>query len=69
MGKLQNMAQEGKFSITDTQYTDRVRVSLECPSEDCEQVKSLMADLTGGRAVLAEESETLGKYRINDAEK
>ena len=64
MGKLQNLAQEGRFIISDTEYTDKVRVSIECPSEEADGVKSLIADLTGGKASLTEESSREGKYPV-----
>ncbi|MCR5481479.1 MAG: YigZ family protein [Clostridia bacterium] len=51
LAKLQNMAANGKMAITDIFYEDMVRARISCDSTDAEDVRSLLANLTGGKVV------------------
>ncbi|MBE6039459.1 MAG: YigZ family protein [Clostridiales bacterium] len=62
LSKLRNLSAEGGFDIADITYTDVVSALIKCPSEEGDRVKSLIADLTGGRAVLKDERADLAKY-------
>lgn len=62
LSKLQNLSADGGFDISEITYTDVVNASIKCPSEDGERIKSLIADLTGGKAVLKDEKSALAKY-------
>ncbi|MBR0399891.1 MAG: YigZ family protein [Mogibacterium sp.] len=53
--KLQNLAGEGRFEISDTEYSDTVKAGISCLSEDAEDIKELMNNLTNGQAVFLEE--------------
>ena len=64
LSKLQSMAEANRYIIGDINYSDVVNAELSCMSEDGDRVKSLMSDLTGGKAVLKNEEITLAKYRI-----
>lgn len=64
LSKLQSMADANRYIIGDINYSDVVNAELSCMSEDGDRVKSLMSDLTGGKAVLKNEEITLAKYRI-----
>lgn len=63
LARLQSMAADSGFEIEDIEYTDVVSARIKCPSEESGRIKSLMADLTGGKALLQNELSTLGKYR------
>lgn len=64
LSKLQNLSENNGFSIEDVDYTDIVNAKLCCMSEDADRIKSLMSDLTGGKASLKDEQKTLSKHRI-----
>lgn len=50
LSKLQNLASDGSFQILDPEYSDVVRASLRCLSEDEERVKGMMTNLTNAKA-------------------
>lgn len=50
LSKLQNLASDGSFQIIDPEYSDVVRASLRCLSEDEERVRGMMTNLTNARA-------------------
>ena len=62
LNRIQNLAGEGVFVLGDMTYTDTVSAVIRCPSEDDEKVRSLIADVTGGRAVLTGEERSAAKY-------
>ena len=62
--KIQNLAGDSGFDIGDITYTDTVSAVIRCPSEDEERIRSLMADLTGGKAVLTGEERAEAKYLL-----
>ena len=64
LSKLQNLSGSNGFTIEDINYTDTVNAKLCCMSEESDRIKSLMSDLTGGKAVLESEQKTLSKHRI-----
>ena len=64
LSKLQNLSESNGFVINDLQYTDVIDAEISCMSEYTEKVKSLMSDLTGGKAVLKDEKRTAAKYLI-----
>lgn len=62
LGKLQNLEREGNFCIEDTAFTDAVTLLLSCPPEFTEQMKAILAELTGGGySLLSEERRLSGK--------
>ena len=64
LNRIQNMACEAGFEIGDITYTDTVGAVIRCPSEDGERVRSLMADITGGRAILKAEERAAARYLL-----
>ena len=62
LNRIQNLAGEGSFDIGDISYTDTVRAVIRCPSEDDEKIRSMMADITAGKAVLTGEEKAAAKY-------
>lgn len=64
LSKLQNLASEGKFEITEPEYSDVVRAGLRCLEEDAEMVKGLMRNLTNGKALILEEKKDLIRLKI-----
>lgn len=64
LNKLQSIAADSGFAIEDIQYTDVIEASVGCMSEEAERIKSLMADISGGKAVLLSEEIKLVKYPI-----
>lgn len=64
LAKLQNYAKDGKFAIVSTEFTDKVTAELECMSEDLEDLKRLMVDMTSGQAVLKDEKNCLKRLRL-----
>ena len=64
LSKLQNLSESNGFVINDLQYTDVIDAEISCMSEYTEKVKSLMSDLTGGKAVLKDEERTAAKYLL-----
>ena len=62
--KLQNVSREGKFTIADTAFTDKVTARLECMAEDADYVRKMMSDLTSGQALLKEEKNCLKRFEI-----
>lgn len=53
--KLQNLAGDGRFEITDPEYSDAVKAGIRCLAEDVDEVRHMMNNLTNGQAVLLEE--------------
>ena len=41
-----------------------VSAVISCPKEDTERLKSAVSDMTSGKAVLLDESTTLGRYLV-----
>ena len=68
LNKLQKMAEAGRFALTDITYTDTVNAVISCPSEEAGEVRSLVADLTGGRAVMNGELRKASKYPVRDTD-
>lgn len=64
LSKLQSIADESGFTMDDINYTDVIEASLTCMAEDSERIKSLMADISGGKAELLREETKLAKQRI-----
>ena len=62
--KLQNLAKDGLFEISDAEYSDKISATLECRLEDCNEVKRMMEDLTSGQAVLKNEQKSLKRLRL-----
>ena len=52
LSKLQNLAAEGYFELTEPEYSEVVRAGLRCLSEDIDKTKGLMTNLTSGQANL-----------------
>ena len=64
LNKLQSVAEDAGYCIGDIEYSDVVSAVFSCMSEDADRIKSLVADITGGRADLINEEKTLNKYKI-----
>ncbi|MBQ9272090.1 MAG: YigZ family protein [Mogibacterium sp.] len=64
LSKIQNMCAEKGISMADTDYSDVVTASLSCPSESGEAFKSMMSDITSGKAMLLGESTMFGRYPV-----
>ena len=68
LSRLQKLSESGDFSLSDISYTDSVSAVISCPSEQKEKTKSLLADVTGGRAVLLGEEEAAVRYPVQTAD-
>ena len=64
LNRIQNLAGASGFDIGDITYTDTIGAVIRCPSEDEEKIRSLIADLTGGKAVLTGEERAEAKYLL-----
>ena len=64
LGKLQNLASNGKFEVSDTIFEDMVTVVLDIEPENAEEVRTMLSNLTGGSGMLLSESKKLAKVRI-----
>ena len=64
LSKLQNLASERKFEIVDPEYSDVVRAGLKCLSEDTEEIRNLMTNLTNAKAKILSEEKDLIKLKI-----
>ena len=64
LSKLQSIAEDSGYQMENITYTDVVSATFSCMSENSEQIKSLIADITGGKADLKSEEKTLAKYKI-----
>lgn len=64
LSKLQSIADDSGFAIEDIKYTEVIEATLCCMSEESERIKSLVADISGGKAELINEEIKLAKYRI-----
>ena len=69
LSKLLSMAEEGRFDMSEIEYTDTVSALLRCPEEDREKLRSAVSDLTSGKAILINESSDMGKYLLSEKEK
>lgn len=63
-GKLQNLAANGLFEIQNTYYEDMVTTELTADPENLQEVKTLIANLTGGSAKILSESVGLARVPI-----
>ncbi len=64
LGKLQNLALNGKFELVSTMFEDRVTVGLVAEPEDTEEIKTMISNLTGGSGTVLSESKKLAKVQI-----
>lgn len=64
LSKLMSMSEEGRFEMSDIEYTETVSALLRCPEENRSLVKSAVSDLTSGKAVLLSENSAPGRYLI-----
>ena len=64
LGKLQNLASNGKFEVTDTVFEDMVTTDLVAEPDHTLEIKTVLSNLTGGSAVILSESKKLVKVRI-----
>lgn len=69
LSKLRSMSDEGRFEMSDIEYTETVSALIKCPEENSASVKSAVSDLTSGRAVLLSENSALGRYLIQDQDR
>lgn len=59
LSKLQNLASDGSFEIIDPEYSDVVKASLKCLSEEEDRIKGLMTNLTNAKAKILYEQKDL----------
>jgi uncharacterized YigZ family protein len=64
LGKLQNLALNGKFEVNNTIFEDMVTVDLTMDPEDAEEVKTMVSNLTGGSGIVVSERKRLAKVPI-----
>jgi uncharacterized YigZ family protein len=64
LGKLQNLASNGKFEVSDTVFEDMVTVDLIAEQDHTQEIKTMISNLTGGSAAILSESKKLAKVRI-----
>lgn len=64
LGKLQNLASNGKFEVSDTIFEDMVTVVLDMEPEAADEIKTMISNLTGGSGAILSESKKLAKVRI-----
>lgn len=69
LSKLLSMSEEGRFEMSDIEYTETVSALLKCPEENSASVKSAISDLTSGKAVLLSENSAPGRYLIQDKDR
>ena len=69
LSKLRSMSDEGRFEMSDIEYTETVSALIKCPEENSASVKSAVSDLTSGRAVLLSENSALGRYLVQDQDR
>ena len=69
LSKLRSMSDEGRFEMSDIEYTEAVSALIKCPEENSASVKSAVSDLTSGKAVLLSENSALGRYLIQDQDR
>ena len=55
----QELREQGAFAVADTDYGEKVTMTILTQEEDGEQVKSMLANLTSGTAQILEESQVL----------
>ena len=55
----QELREQGAFVVADTDYGEKVTMTILTQEEDGEQVKSMLANLTSGTAQILEESQVL----------
>ncbi len=54
VGKIQYILGQNKIPVLDSQYTDKVVITVMSPFSETERLKSQLTEATGGRAVLEE---------------
>ena len=64
LSKITNYASDRGFDMGDIEYTDSVSAVISCPKEDTDRLKSAVSDMTSGKAILIDESVTLGRYLV-----
>jgi uncharacterized YigZ family protein len=64
LGKLQNLASNGKFEVSETVFEDMVTVDLIAEQDHTQEIKTMISNLTGGSAAILSESKKLAKVRI-----
>lgn len=64
LSKLQNLAAEGQFEITEPEYSDTVKAGIKCLSEYEPEVREMMTNLTGGKAELLSEKKDLIRLKM-----
>ena len=64
LGKLQNLALNGKFEVINTVFEDVVTVDLLSEPENAGEVKALISNLTGGSGMILSEGKKSAKVKI-----
>ena len=58
LGRIQYIAGENALPVIDTEYTDKVKMSLLIPADDEERIRKAITEAAAGRAVLRKEKDT-----------
>lgn len=66
LSKLQNMAGNGRFEITDPEYSDVVRAGIRCLSEYEDEIRGMMTNLTSGQAKVLSHETGVIRVRIDE---
>ena len=62
--KIQNLEKDGLYISENIEYTDKVALDLVCNPERVEEVKELLANITGGKGLLISQKSRLVKSKI-----
>lgn len=57
--KIQNLEKDGLYISENIEYTDKVALDLICKPERVEEVKELLANITGGKGLLTSQKSRL----------
>ena len=64
LSKMQNLSAAGMFEIAETQYEDKVKITLLCLPEKRDEVMKTVANLTGGKDILEMEEKKCVKRKL-----
>jgi uncharacterized YigZ family protein len=64
LSRIQSLSSDGRFELGNVEYSDVVNAGIRCSAEETDSTKSLIADLSGGKAKLKSEEKTLAKYLL-----
>jgi uncharacterized YigZ family protein len=62
LNRLQNASSAGAFEMDGITYSDVVTAQMKCPAEEADKIKSMISDITGGKADLIAEESAMARY-------